>query len=155
MIQDIYNYLELNDHLLTAGQPRQEQLADIAAAGCQAVINLAMPDADYALEDERGSVQALGMAYYPLPVVWQNPTLDDLLAFCNLMDRLQGSKLFVHCAANMRVSAFVALYRVLRLGWEPERAFEDTRRIWTPDGWWKEFIDQALANRAFFARPPA
>jgi hypothetical protein len=65
------------------------------------------------------------------------------------MDRHQGEKILVHCAANMRVSAFVALYRILRLGWSRERALADLHRIWDPDQVpvWAAFMAEALQNR--------
>ncbi len=146
-IQDIYNYLQLTDKIGTAGQPREGQISEIAAAGYEVIVNLALANADYSLQDERSSVEAQGMEYYHLPVIWQKPLLSDLEAFCDLMDSLKERKVFVHCAANMRVSAFMALYRILRLGWKPEDAFLDMHCIWMPDEWWKDFIDQALANR--------
>ena len=146
-IQDIYQFLELTDQIGTAGQPREEQISDIAAAGYQAVVNIALHDADYSLKDERSLVEAHEMEYHHIPVIWQNPQPENLEDFFRLMDSLQGKKVFVHCAANMRVSAFMALYRILRLGWEPENAFIDLHRIWTPDGLWKDFIEQALAGR--------
>lgn len=146
-VQDIYNYLELTDKIGTAGQPREGQIPEIAAEGYEVVVNLALANADYSLQDERHSVEAQGMEYYHLPVIWQNPLPSNLEAFCDLMDSLKEHKVFVHCAANMRVSTFMALYRILRLGWEPEKAFQDMHCIWMPDEWWKDFIDQSLANR--------
>lgn len=148
MLTDVYNFLELTDQIGTAGQPKEEQLADIAAAGYEAVVNLALHDGEYSLKDERASVERLGMEYYHLPVIWQNPTPGDLQAFFDRMDQLKGRKVFVHCAANMRVSAFMALYRILRLGMKPEDAFREMYKIWTPEGWWKDFIDQALEGSA-------
>ena len=32
----------------------------------------------------------------------------------------------------------------LDLHLEPEEAFGEMHKIWTPDGWWKEFIDRSL-----------
>lgn len=48
---------------------------------------------------------------------------DQLFAFFAAMDRHRGERVWVHCAANMRVSVFLGLYRVIRQGWERERAF--------------------------------
>ena len=57
-------------------------------------------------------------------------------------------KVWVHCAANMRVSAFVGLYRVMRLGWEHEPAFALMRGLWKPNDVWSAFIASALKQGA-------
>ncbi len=145
-LEDIYNFLQLDDLIATAGQPTEEEIALIAQAGFQVVINLALTRSDYALEDEAGSVKAHGMSYVHIPVLWGNPQRADLEVFFAMMDGCQGKKVFVHCAANMRVSAFMALYRILRLGWSRQEAFEALHQIWLPDGIWQTFIDQNLPS---------
>jgi protein tyrosine phosphatase (PTP) superfamily phosphohydrolase (DUF442 family) len=144
MIESIYNFLQLSENIVTSGQPTEDQIVEIHQAGFEVVINLGLTGTDYALEDEAGLIANLGMKYIHIPVIWENPTLEDLDEFLSTMDLLQGKKIFVHCAANMRVSAFMALYRVLRLGWEPDRAMEDVHRIWEPNAVWDAFIKQAL-----------
>jgi uncharacterized protein (TIGR01244 family) len=147
VLEDIYNYLKLSESIATSGQPSEAQIAEIAQAGYQLVINLALADADYSLPDEKATVESHGMEYIHLPVIWEHPTIENLESFCDVMDANQGKKIFVHCAANMRVSAFIALYRIRRLGWTPEEAFREMNRIWTPEGWWSDFIHASLADR--------
>jgi protein tyrosine phosphatase (PTP) superfamily phosphohydrolase (DUF442 family) len=142
----ILNFLAISDTLGTAGQPAREQFADIAAAGYEVVINLAMPDSTGALADEAGLVAAHGMAYVHIPVVWERPTLADLARFFDEMEARRGARVFVHCALNMRVSCFVYLYRVIRLGVPPEEAARAMARIWQPDAVWRAFIDRSLAH---------
>ena len=146
MLEDIYNYLKLTDSIATSGQPSEIQIVEIAQAGYQLVINLALLDTKYSLPDERSTVESHGMEYIHLPVIWERPTVENLEAFCDVMDANRGKKIFVHCAANMRVSAFMALYRIRRLGWKPEEAFREMQRLWTPEGWWRDFILAALPN---------
>ena len=64
-----------------------------------------------------------------------------------VMDENGDEKVLVHCRANYRATAFIALYRVLRLGWKPEDAFPDVRRIWNPEEYpvWDRFITEQLA----------
>ena len=62
------------------------------------------------------------------------------------METHREKRVYVHCAANMRVSTFVALYRILRLGWERETAFRDVYRIWTPDERWQSSINEMLQS---------
>jgi protein tyrosine phosphatase (PTP) superfamily phosphohydrolase (DUF442 family) len=146
MIEEIYHFLRLNDRLFTSGMPTADQLADASKQGVQLVVNLAMPDSERALRDEKSIVESLGMKYIPIPVQWDNPTRADLEEFMQVMDAHQADKVLVHCQANYRVTGFMALYRVLRLGWEPEEAFKDLRRIWDPEQYpvWKKFLDENL-----------
>jgi uncharacterized protein (TIGR01244 family) len=146
---EIYNYLPLTDTLLTSGQPTEAQYPTVARAGVQTVINLATGDSTNALPDEAGLVRSLGMDYVHIPVVWENPTRDNLDNFTAAMDSLEGRKVLVHCAANMRASTFIALYRILRLGWDQDKAFKDVFRIWDPyeDKTWRKFITLALGKK--------
>jgi uncharacterized protein (TIGR01244 family) len=145
--------LKLTDDISTSGQPSAEQMADVAAAGFQTVINLLPPESGRALPDEERIVQTHGMEYVYIPVIWQAPTRQNLLDFFDAMEARRERKVFVHCAANMRVSAFMALYRIQRLGWEPEKAFEFMHEIWEPEGWWAEFIKSSLSTSDGQASP--
>jgi hypothetical protein len=64
------------------------------------------------------------------------------------MDAHKDETVLVHCAANYRVTAFIGLYRVLRLGWAADKAFEPMRSVWEPDEVWKAFIARALKQPA-------
>ncbi|MBC7954280.1 MAG: protein tyrosine phosphatase family protein [Cytophagales bacterium] len=144
----IYNYRAVDETLGTSGQPTAAQLAEIAQAGFQTVINLALhDDKRYSLPDEEGTVHSLGMHYVHIPVQFGSPTRADLLAFFDAMEAHRGERVWVHCAANMRVSAFVGLYRVLRQGADPDSAFDLMRDLWQPDTVWSAFIADALKDR--------
>jgi len=145
-LSNIYNFLRLSDKLATAGQPLEEELEYVSKAGYEVVINLALSEADYSLPDEQGTVTRLGMEYIHLPVIWQNPTADDLDRFFDAMDKYKNKKLFVHCAANKRVSSFIALYRVIKEGWEYSDAVNDMYTIWRPDNIWSDFIRRELSQ---------
>ena len=144
MLEEIYNYLLLTESIATAGQPTKQQIAAIAESGYEVVINLGLADAEYALENEEAVVRAHGMQYIHLPVVWERPTKFDLEQFFEVMEANQSKKVFVHCAANMRVSVFMALYRILRLGWPEDKALEQVQQIWLPNDTWQTFINEIL-----------
>ena len=146
-VGEIYNNREAAPDLATSGQPREGQLADIAKAGYDVVINLALhDDPRYSLKDEASSVQKLGLEYIHIPVPFGAPTERDLFKFFDAMDRHKHHRVWVHCAANMRVTAFLGLYRSLREGWPEERAFALLRETWQPDEVWSEFIASQLAK---------
>lgn len=120
-------------------------MAAIAAAGYSTVVNLGLhDDKRYALPDEASTVRSLGMDYVHIPVRFDNPTKEDLTAFMRAMQGCGGNKVWVHCAANMRVTAFLGLYRVLHQGWEVERAFELMNDVWKPNPAWEAFIQDCL-----------
>jgi protein tyrosine phosphatase (PTP) superfamily phosphohydrolase (DUF442 family) len=142
----ITNFLRVSDNLGTAGQPTRAQFSLIKEAGYEVVINLALGDSPNALYDEEGFVKSLGMMYYPIPVIWEKPEPWDLQRFFALMDQEQGRKIFAHCVMNMRVTAFVYLYQILRLGEPPESALEMMHQVWEPDEIWQAFIDKMLSE---------
>lgn len=150
MIEDIYNFLPLTESLLSSGMPTAEQMSDVARAGVQVVINLALPTSERALPNEAELVESLGIAYINIPVEWERPTRLNLDDFMNVMDSHKDSKMLVHCQANYRATGFITLYRVLRLGWKPDDAFQDLRRIWNPDEYpvWSKFIDDNLSAQS-------
>lgn len=145
-LEAIYNFRWCGPDLATAGQPLEEEIPAIAQAGFQVVINLALLDADYSLRDEPGLVRRLGMTFVHIPVAWEMPTQAKLLAFFDAMAQHDGQRIFLHCAANMRASVFLALYRILRLGWQQDTALAEVHDIWQPDFVWQSFLDQSLAE---------
>ncbi len=144
-LTDTCNFRAVDPHLLTAGQPNEDQLADAASHGVQVVINLALhDDPRYSLKDEAACVAKTGMTYVHIPVQFANPTEADLLAFFDAMDAYHGQKILVHCAVNKRVTAFVGLYNVIRRREPPDSAFAPMRSVWEPDEVWKRFIERVL-----------
>ena len=73
------------------------------------------------------------------------PQPADFDRFTRVLDACAGQCVFVHCAANMRVSAFVFLHR-LRHGADRETAERDLTKIWQPEGVWREFVNRQLAE---------
>jgi len=141
------NFRKVSETLYTSGQPSESQLASARDAGVGAVINLALhDDPRYSLEDERGCVESLGMTYVHIPVQFGAPTEADLLAFFSAMDAHRAQALLVHCGANYRVSAFLGLYNVLRLGQPREEAFALMDSVWKPNPVWTQFIQDMLSR---------
>jgi len=147
-LDEIKNFVAVSDRLGTAGQPSEAQLSEVAGAGFDVVVNLGLLDPRYCLADEAGSVAALGLVYHHIPVDFNAPQPDDLRRFVDAMDASQDKKVFVHCAANYRVSSFVALYGESRLGWSPEAGDAHVRRIWEPNETWARFIADARQRLA-------
>ena len=143
-LDEIYAFRRIGDKLGTAGQPNEAQLRSVREAGFGAVVNLALPTSDNALANEGSIVTGLGMSYVHIPVDFKSPTSKDFQAFSQVMRAFEDRPVFVHCAANMRVSAFVFLYRVLHQHVPMDEAERDLHAIWKPDEVWSGFIRKQL-----------
>ncbi|MCV3217545.1 protein tyrosine phosphatase family protein [Plectonema radiosum NIES-515] len=144
-MKDIYNFLKISDTVATSGQPNSEQFSAIKKAGYQVIVNLALPESPNALKDEKQIVESQGMQYVHIPVVWEKPTLENVTEFFRVMEANADKQVFVHCAANMRVSAFIYLYRRLHQGISDEDAKKDLQKIWIPNEIWQNFIEQVMS----------
>jgi len=141
IVAGIRDYRKLSDLIATSGQPTRNELAAVAQAGYKVVINLHVSTD---LPDEGEVVRSLGMEYVHIPVPWEHPARDHLERFFEAMDARRDQRLFVHCAANMRVSAFMALYRIHRLGWAEDEALDFVDVPAFPPVW-QAFIEEMLA----------
>jgi hypothetical protein len=63
-----------------------------------------------------------------------------------MMEVFEERRVFVHCAANMRVSAFMFLYRVLHREVPISEARRDLHAVWEPDEVWSRFIQKQLES---------
>lgn len=144
---DIRNFLVLDERLATAGQPSAEQLREVAAAGYQAVVNLGLLDPRYCLPDEAGLARSLGLDYTHIPVPFDAPSVADFRAFVAAMERLAGQRVLVHCAANFRVTSFVAMWGEATQQWPAARADALARTFWEPNEAWQRFRDACRADR--------
>ena len=140
--EEIYNFRKVNAQISTGGQPTEDQLRSAAAEGFEVVINLSIHDPQYELPDEAGLVKSLGMTYYHIPVVWDEPKERDFEAFEAIVSGLGDAKTLIHCAANFRVTAFFSLYAMKNLGWSQDQAAEFRRSVWQGSEYpvWEAFI---------------
>ena len=143
-LENIYNFLKISDKIATSGQPSVEEFSYIKRAGYQVVVNLALTDSSNALPNEKEIIETLGMQYIHIPVIWENPMPENLKEFIQVMKTSTDKKIYVHCAANKRVSAFIYLYRRLNEGVSDEEAKKDLDQIWVPNQTWQQFIQLSM-----------
>lgn len=140
-LSDIYNYLRIENLYSTSGQPSETQFALIRDEGFECIINLAPTSRlENSIVEEEQILSSLGMSYIHIPVDFKCPTDDDFQQFVNALNGKDPSKVWVHCAANMRVSAFTYRYRCNIVGEDENTARADLRKIWDPIGVWKSFV---------------
>jgi protein tyrosine phosphatase (PTP) superfamily phosphohydrolase (DUF442 family) len=142
---DAINTRAVFDDLWTSGQISAADIQRLPELGVDAVVNLALPTAANALPGEADMVTKLGLTFVQIPVPWEKPEPHHLQQFFGVLDALAGRRVWVHCALNYRVSAFVYLYRRLRRGESDADARYPMATIWKPRDVWQDFIEQALA----------
>ncbi|MDY6936973.1 MAG: protein tyrosine phosphatase family protein [Cyanobacteriota bacterium] len=140
MFDNILNYYQVSPQLATSGQPNRSQFQEIADAGYDAVINLALPTSDDAIADEGAIVAGAGLSYFHLPVVWEAPKLTEVKLFFGMMQSLENDRVWVHCAKNMRVSCFVYLWQKYGLDLSESQARYPMEKIWQPNDVWQKLI---------------
>lgn len=141
-----YNFVQVSERIATSGVVPLDEFSVIAAAGYRRVINLLPDDNQYAQAGEAEEVQRLGMDYVHIPIDIERPTITEYQQFERAMDEAGDDPVWVHCAANWRVSAFVSLYGQVRLGWSRERGDELVRGIWEPTAPWRRLADKILGR---------
>ncbi len=142
-LDEVYNYVPIHNLFPTSGQPSEAELEQICEAGFNTVINLAPTSVlENSVVAEEDILNKGGVNYVHLPVDFKNPTDTDFERFVNVLEEAGTDNTWVHCAANMRVSAFVYRYRTTVLNEDEAIAKTDLHRIWEPFGVWKNFIGE-------------
>ncbi len=139
-LEEITNYRETSERLASSGQPDEMQFKEIAEAGFEVVINLAMPNSENAIPEEGYIVTARKMAYVHLAVPFEAPTVEHLRSFFALMQAFESKKCWVHCVVNYRVSAFLYQYFRLVRRVDEEEARKVVLEEWKPSEVWQEFM---------------
>ncbi len=141
-MNNVINFFQITDTIGTGGQPSVSQLYDIAQNGYDVVINLATHNSENAIENEGSIVASLGMTYIHIPVPFEAPTPEHLRKFFRFMNGLSEEKVFVHCAVNARVSAFVFKYLTMERKMQDEKATTPLLAQWLPQMnlIWKNFL---------------
>ena len=139
----IFNYYKVPDLFETSGQPNNKQLLSIANDGFEAVINLA-PNTiiEGRIINEGDILKSNNVAYIHIPVDFNNPLDEDFNKFIVALEQNKHKKIWVHCAANMRVSAFVFKYRRDVLGLSQKNIEQDLKAIWIPNKTWSSFLER-------------
>jgi len=139
-MQDILNYIKINELISTSGQPSPGQFKEIAEHDFEVVINLALHNASNAIENEDKIVTNLNMSYFHIPVDFENPKASDVKLFLNTLQALGSNKVWVHCALNYRVTAFMYVYHKYILNTPFNEINISMFDEWSPDEKWQEIM---------------
>ena len=135
-LTEITNYIKISHRIASSGQPEHDQFIDIANAGYQSIINLAMSDSENSITKEPQIVESLNMSYSHIPVPFDKPEIAHLKEFFNVMAKLTDQKIWIHCVVNYRVSAFLYLYQKLDNKLPHDVAKKAILTSWQPNPIW-------------------
>jgi len=139
-MQDINNYIKINEKISTSGQPTAKQFEKIAEEGYEIVINLAVAHSEGKIENEDDIVTSLGMNYVHIPVEFLEPTVKNLKDFVEMLSSFSNKKVWIHCIMNYRVSAFMYVYHKYILKTPFYNINLDVFEEWSPDEKWQEIM---------------
>ena len=140
----ILNFIKINELISTSGQPKIEEFEFIAKEGFEVIINLALNSSSNAIENEDKIVSSLNMSYIHIPVNFENPRISDLKLFLNILQALGANKVWIHCAKNYRVSAFMYVYHKYVLRTPFEEIDLSMFDLWSPEKKWQELMKIAI-----------
>lgn len=127
---DIRNWQRRSDRVTTSGRLEQDDPARLAAIGVRHVVNLALADHPEALPGEEAAFAAQGIGYTHIPVPFDAPTKEHVVALRKTLDEVDGP-VHVHCIMNWRVTAF--FYLLDREAGVPEEvALARMTAVWNP-----------------------
>ena len=109
--------------ILTAGQPRADQFASLAAEGIGTVIDLRPPGEPRGF-DEPAAARAAGMEYHNISVVAATLAAGDFDRVRELLRAPEKRPLLFHCASANRVGALLLPYLVLDEHRSPDEALQ-------------------------------
>jgi uncharacterized protein (TIGR01244 family) len=111
-----------------AGQPSQDDLAELAARGIRTVVTLRKPEElDW---DEEAAVEAAGMDFVAVPFDGHEELTDDVFEQVRqVLAENADEPLVLHCGRANRVGAVWMVHRVLDDGLGIEAALEEAQAI--------------------------
>ena len=139
-LSQITNYFQYNDQLAAGGQPTAEQLEIAKNEGFEAIVNISTPSARNFLHEEAQVVETLGMDYFHFPVDCSNLRPVHFTAFKNIMNALEGKKVFVHCGGNIKTSNLLHMYHVIEGQAKESESLEILKKIQQPEPKWFEYF---------------
>ncbi len=145
-IEKINSYKKNSIKLSTSGQPTEAEFKIIANEGFDVVINL-RPEIEMQENfDEKVVVESLGMKYIQIPMTFDTLNTTILSTFFQTMEEYRAKKMIVHCRHNIRVSVLLALYRIIKLGWSREDAFNKLKEMMNITPELKLYLDEHISN---------
>ncbi len=120
-LDSIDRFHRIDARVALGGQPTPEQIALLADAGFQGVVNLREQSEENDGFHVRAARQA-GMQFYRVPVSPVSPSDAAVAKFLALADDETLYPVYIYCGSGNRAAALWMIRRVLRDGWTVEKA---------------------------------
>ncbi len=133
---NISNYFQYNENLSAGAQPIEADFIELKANGYEAIVNISTFSARNALANEGKIIENLKMEYVHFPVDCSNLRPFHYQTFKGIMNGLEGKKVFVHCAGNIKSSNLLHMYNVLEKKVNEKESVETLRKIQNPEEKW-------------------
>jgi protein tyrosine/serine phosphatase len=138
----IKNFGQMDERFYRGARPKQADFKDLAALGIKTVIDLT----ENPREDERSTIEALGMKYVHIPMVEKKyPTVETTKTFLKVTNDPATGKFFVHCAGGRhRTGAMGAVYRYQHYNWNFDQVYAEMKQYDFYTSWghgaFKDFV---------------
>jgi protein tyrosine phosphatase (PTP) superfamily phosphohydrolase (DUF442 family) len=144
-LESIPGFQRITDLIASSGNVMDDQFDLIKKHGFTHVISLLQGDQSR----EDSVVTSKGMSFTQIPVDPGKPKMKDLEAFIREMGEHGDEMVYLYCQGNIRVSAFLFIYRVTQLGTDKRVAKAALEEMWYPTDDWHDFIQKGLEKYGF------
>jgi len=116
----VTNFAKVSPALWRGSQPTAEGFRNLENAGVRTVINFRHD------HDDAELLTGTKLRYIWIPMRPWNPKEDDLVPFFRVIQDRENWPVFVHCwKGNDRVGFYIAAYRIVVDGWNPDDAIRE------------------------------
>jgi protein tyrosine/serine phosphatase len=133
----IDRFLEISPGLYRGGRPAiAEGMDQLATLGVKTILDF--EDSSGAIRDEQAASEQRGIKFYSFEMnAFKTPDDNAVDQALDIMADPEAQPVFVHCKEGRdRTGLMVGLYRVLKEGWDPAKAWQEMR----DDGFRKLFF---------------
>ncbi len=130
-IAEISNTKMIDPMISIGGQPTIEQLAALSREGFDVIIQINVEDAPNHIKNEAYHADLNSMAHFGVDMSYSEPDIEDVYIFCDLLNRNEDKRVFVHCADGFFASTLLVIYKMLT----ENIALEDAMASYTVPNW--------------------
>jgi protein tyrosine/serine phosphatase len=125
----IRKFSKVTPWIYRGGQPDEQQFQELAKLGVTTVVSLR--SGRFRAQLERQVVERSGMSFVHFPFTYfKFPDEEQIAAFLAVLDDQSAQPVFVHCLHGVdRTGYMIALYRMERMHWSLERAYNEMRSL--------------------------
>ncbi|HEY0073654.1 MAG TPA: protein tyrosine phosphatase family protein [Abditibacteriaceae bacterium] len=145
------NLRKIASNLFIAGQPTEEELADIRSTGFRTIINLRESDEEGIVTGEERLVETAGLNYAAIPITPQ--TINDVAVqrFIQAVDSDDAPPVVAHCGSGGRAGIMVLLHLAIDYGWSVEQTLSEGEKLGIapgPDSPYRSFVEDYIRRHS-------